>query len=496
VSTEERLPPNYRKLDVALRSIGYSFEVAVADIIDNSIDAKAKQILVRLLTDRNGRLGLVIWDDGIGMDENTLKEAMRFGANVTDEIGRLGKFGLGLKLASLSQAKEFHVLAVRNGNLAGRAWLEQGIADGFISTIFEKSECKELLAKVVPDHAMKPSGTVVWWSGLYRIGQHHGSSEEHVQKLVRRLENYLALAFHRFLSGKTRKVTITVDVYDQDSGNSGIPIVLDPLDPFEYDHSGHTGFPAAMFLDAGYKDRVGITAHIWPPNSVAPGYKLPGGANARQGFYFYRNNRLIQGGGWNGLREAEPHSSLARLEIDIAPDFDVDISLDVKKVEIQLPPELANAIRKGRTAGGVDFKKYLSTADEAYRKRQITSAELPLIPSDGLPSELSRFLHDELRIKSTAKHRDLKIVWEDFDDDTFFDIDRDRGLLFMNRAYRRQLLHGLPGSGTDIPVVKCLLFLLLEEALSSERMGPKIREKIEQINRILVEAVKYERLPE
>jgi hypothetical protein len=496
MSTKEPLPPNYGKLDVALRSIGYSLEVAVADLIDNSIDAKAKNVLVRLITRPDGQLDLAILDDGIGMDEKTLREAMRFGADVANEIDRLGKFGLGLKLASLSQAREFSVLSVRDGQVAGRAWQEQGIAQGFTSTVFDRIECKELLSKVVPDYPIRNSGTVVWWSSLYRIGQRHNVTDEQVSKLVRRLENHLALALHRFLSGKARRIAITVDVLDLASQRVGLPIRLEALDPFDYDQSGNPDFPAAMVLDGDYKDRIRIRAHIWPPNSTAPNYKLPGGSNARQGFYFYRNNRLIQGGGWNGMREAEPHSSLARLEIDMAPDFDLEVSLDVKKVEIQLPAPLTNAIRKAASSSGVDFKKYLSLADEAYRKRQATEAELPLIPSDGLPSELSRYLHDELRIKRTTKHRDLKIVWEDFEETDFFDIDRDRGLLFLNRAYRKQLLHGLPGSATDIPVVKCLLFLLLEEALSSERMGPKIRERIEQINRILVQAVKYERVSE
>jgi len=101
MSIEEGLPPNYGKLDVALRSIGYSFEVAVADVIDNSIDAQAKNVLVRLINTGDGHLDLAIWDDGCGMGEKTLKEAMRFGADVSQEIERLGKFGLGLKLASL-----------------------------------------------------------------------------------------------------------------------------------------------------------------------------------------------------------------------------------------------------------------------------------------------------------------------------------------------------------------------------------------------------------
>lgn len=495
MSTEEHLPANFPKLDTALRSIGYSFEAAVADVIDNSIDAGAENILLRLLITKGGHLDLAIWDDGCGMAPSTLKEAMRFGSDISQEIERLGKFGLGLKLASLSQAREVHVVSSKDGGLSGRAWLEHGIANGFSNTVFNVDECRTILSQVFPDKQFKTSATVVWWSRLYRVAPHHHNPDEHAQKLMHRLEHYLALSFHRFLSGIPRKVDITLDIFDQAADQGGIPITLDPLDPFAYPHSGHAEFPQEMLLEGKYKNLLKMRAHVWPPNSSLPQYKLPGGANSRQGFYFYRNNRLIQGGGWNGLREAEPHSSLARVAVDISADFDVEVSLDVKKVEIQLPPSLVNAIQKAKTATGTDFKKYLSIADEAYRKREITHAELPLIPSTGLPSKLAEYLRGELRIEATRKHRDLKIVWEKMDDDMFFAIDRDESCLYLNRIYRQRLLHGLSGSSTDIPVVKCLLFLVLEEALSSERMGPKIREKLERVNRILVEAVQYERLP-
>ncbi len=142
------------------------------------------------------------------------------------------------------------------------------------------------------------------------------------------------------------------------------------------------------------------------------------------------------------------------------------------------------------------MKKYLSMAEDAYRKRKLSEAELPLIPSFGLPSDLKRFLHNELRIKATAKHRDLKISWKPLDDELFFEIDRDGGYLYLNRQYRKQLLHGLQGSAADVPVVKCLLFLVLKDAIGSERMGSKIRDRVEQVNRILVQAVKYERSSE
>lgn len=493
MSTQEALPPNYGKLDAALRSIGYSFEVAVADIIDNSIDAKADTVLVRLITRNDSYLDLVVWDNGEGMDAATLKEAMRFGSDVSKDIARLGKFGLGLKLASLSQARDVTVVSSRNGKLSGRAWLESGIESGFVSTIYERQECKNFLSMIGKDIQLTKSGTLVWWSRLYRVGHNHAQPEAHAQKLMRRLQSHLSLSFHRFLSGRAQRTKITLDIYDQRSGRPGLPYDVDALDPFGYPQSGRAGYPATMKAGNGYQDRIKIKAHIWPPNSTSPEYKLPGGTNARQGFYFYRNNRLIQGGGWNGMREAEPHASLARLEIDLAPETDIDVSLDVKKVEIQLPPTVAHAIENARTASGIDLRKYLSMADEAYRKRQITTGELPLIPAQGLPADLIDFLRSELRIKATSRQRDLKIKWQDLDKREFFAIDRDSDALYINRLYRKALLRGVGASSADLPVIKCMLFLLLKDALLSERTGAKQRERIEQINRILVRAAQFER---
>lgn len=494
MSKEEKLPPNYNKLDVALRSIGYSFEVAVADVVDNSVDAGAKNVVVRLITRDDAHIDLAIWDDGSGMNAQTLKEAMRFGADVSSEIERLGKFGLGLKLASLSQAKEVTVITHKANRFAGRAWLEHGISKGFTCTVYDSKEAEAIGRRLFPDKKFRSSGTIVWWSRLYRIGHHHGGSAQHAQTLLHRLENYLSLAFHRFLAGRARKIQIVADIFDTRSGQGGIPSILDPLDPFDYNVPGAPGFPKLLAVDSDHRKALKVKAHIWPPNSNAPGYKLPGGSNARQGFYFYRNNRLIQGGGWNGMREAEPHSSLARVEIDMAADFDVDVSLDVKKVEIQLPPDVVASIQRAKSDDGTDFKKYLSTADKAYRTRAVVESELPLIPSDGLPADLIAFLRTELRHTSTAKRRDLTIKWKALDRSMFFEIDRDNGHLYLNAFYRKRLMHGLPASSADVPVVKCLLFFALEDALSSERMGSRIRERIDQINRVLVRAAKYERV--
>ena len=179
----EILPPNYAKLDLALRSVGYSFEAAVADIVDNSIDADASNVLVRLVLNKDGPLDLVVWDDGSGMSPETLREAMRFGADVSQEIERLGKFGLGLKLASLGQAKELRVVTLKAKNISGRAWLEQGIRQGFQCNILNPTECDEVRNSLVPDCRWGESGTLVWWSNLYRVGANRSDPEEHAQHL-------------------------------------------------------------------------------------------------------------------------------------------------------------------------------------------------------------------------------------------------------------------------------------------------------------------------
>lgn len=489
----EHLPPNFSRLDKALRSIGYSFEVAVADIIDNSVDAMAKNVLIRFFMQKNRPLDLVILDDGNGMNSNTLKEAMRFGADVRQELNRLGKFGLGLKLASLSQAKELTVITSDGSKISGRAWREDGISSGFMSNILEASECHNILRLILPDKPLKRSGTVVWWSNLYRVGQNNSDPNEHVQKLMRRIRDFMRIAFHRFLDGIPRVIKMEIDIFDGDSSLEGLPLALDALNPFGYQTTGLKGFPAEFIPGGGYQDRIKIVGHIWPPNSSVAEYALPGGANSRQGFYFYRNDRLIQGGGWNGMREAEPHRSLARIAIDMHPDFDVDISLDVKKVEIQLTPDLVRAFQQSRTKAGIDLKRYLGLAEEVYRTKPIIDAELPLIPATGLPADLCKFLLQELRIDGTKRFRKLRFIWANLEEDLFFELDRDEDTLRLNKVYRRQLLHGLDGSSADLPVIKCLLFLVLRDVLYSQRVSAKVRERIEQLNRILRQAVKYER---
>jgi hypothetical protein len=495
MSRTEKLDPVYAKLDTALRAIGYSFESAVADIIDNSIDAKADRIRIRLLIGGDKRLGLMIADNGSGMTDVKLREAMRFGTDMDEEIQRLGKFGCGLKLASLSQARALLVFSKVEGHeFNGRAWLEGGIRKGFECTIYDKKESVSLIKKMLPDKEFGPKGTIVYWECLYRVGNRGPDVNAFAQKLLRRLQGHLSLSFHRFLTGAAQPLHIELDIFDEVASSAGLPIRVWALNPFGYEVTGHSDFPQDLELTGKYNSKVKIRLHIWPANSNSPEYKLPGGANSRQGLYFYRKDRLIHGGGWKDLqRETDSHCSLARVEVDLDPEVDVEVSLNVDKSEIHLPEDLIHIIEQAKTKSGISFKQYLGLANKAYRKRQFTAKELPLVPGEGFPSVLQEFLYYELKLDETTKCRKVGFKWAELDDDSFFWINPDEDTIYLNRDYRNQLLHGLKGSSTDIPVVKCLLFFLAADALYADRLGPKVRERIDLINLVLKRAVKYER---
>src|ERR1035438_9358115 len=136
----DSIPPNFAKAVEALRSIGYSFEQAVADIVDNSIDAQCTSALIRFIVGNRGELRLAIVDDGNGMDVATMVEAMRIGSDTNQTSKGLGKYGLGLKLATLSHAKNLTVVSRCRGTCNGRRITVEGLkAGGYAEHMSEDS---------------------------------------------------------------------------------------------------------------------------------------------------------------------------------------------------------------------------------------------------------------------------------------------------------------------------------------------------------------------
>ena len=100
-----------------LMRIGYTFNSAISDIVDNSITAKCKRIDISTQPGMQSP-SISIVDDGIGMTPNELFDYMQIGCKDPDlerTQGDLGRFGSGMKTASFSQARELTVITKKKG---------------------------------------------------------------------------------------------------------------------------------------------------------------------------------------------------------------------------------------------------------------------------------------------------------------------------------------------------------------------------------------------
>lgn len=336
--------PSARRLIRSLRDVGYDFKHAVADLVDNSIAAGASSVAIDMRFDGNESF-LRIADNGAGMNGTTITEAMRFGTERDYEADELGKFGLGLKTASLSQCSRLTV-ASRTDRAARRIEVRQ-----WDLAHVEKSNRWEIIDVPTgdrPDVLIEPlqdtAGTVVLWELLDRVLGYKVPWGERARngflRLADELDQHLGMVFHRFLSGEARrrkKLRITLN------GTS-----VEAWDPFATDEKATLQLPGKQLEIHGDEGPglVACTPYILPRQDQFSSLKAfnryagPRKWNYQQGFYIYRADRLIQSGGWSYLRTADEHTKLARVALDFWPDLDSAFDLNVAKARVNLPADL------------------------------------------------------------------------------------------------------------------------------------------------------------
>jgi hypothetical protein len=352
-------PPNPVALVEAMRSLGYTLEAAIADLVDNSISHGANQ--VRIQFDWAGLDSTVsICDNGCGMTEPELIEAMRPGShNPRDSraTNDLGRFGLGLKTASFSQASRLSVMSRASGHPEySRIWDLQFIAarnDWIL--LRETSDEARRHAKCLSGQT---SGTCVVWEKLDRLVGNVEIGDESAHKAFLeasdRVGKHLAMVFAEFLSGKN---SVRIQL-----GNE----ILKPWDPFLRDHDATQVLPEETISWAGRS--VKIQPYVLPHHSRLneQQFKTASGSrgwNAHQGFYIYRNKRLIVAGGWLSLGlTSDEHLKLARIRIDMGNDVDFEWKLDVRKSVARPPVALREQLRRIARATR-------DRAQEVYRHR-------------------------------------------------------------------------------------------------------------------------------
>jgi hypothetical protein len=356
--------PSAKRMIRSQRDMGYEFSAAVADLIDNSIEAKAGT--VRINVELQGAASYVmIADNGEGMAPEQLREALRFGSEREYDDADLGKFGLGLKTASLSQCLRVTVATRRNPNRAditAYCWdVEHVEAQNRWEILSIKSADLPLQAL---QHLKETTGTVVIWERLDRVlGYKYPDGEaarKHLMAMTRDMEDHASMVFHRFLAGEVRGKRLAIYVNE----NKVIP-----WDPFARGEVHTKVLESKAFPIEGVKGKsaVVIEPYVLPPEAMFSSKEAhtrtsgPKKWNAQQGFYIYRAERMIQSGGWCGLRAIDEHRKLSRIAISFSPKVDEEFKVNVPKMRVALPAELRDDIENW-------IRPSVKMAEEIYRK--------------------------------------------------------------------------------------------------------------------------------
>ena len=352
--TYELAPPLAGALVESLRGVGYSVGTALADLIDNSISANAKRIwLTFRFAGAQSRITLL--DDGRGMSEDELRRAMTLGGvgpMVAREPRDLGRFGLGLKTASFSQGRCLTVASKRNGRTSVRRWDLDYIARPDVGDWRLLAAPRPGSEPLLEELDGLDCGTLVLWEGLDRIvgnaSAEDRSAETAFYDLAARVEQHLGMVFHRYLEGVSPELRILI---------GGHPIR--PWDPFLRSHFATSSTP--VDISRPPSGLVEIEGFVLPhKDHLGNGYEAAGGLEgwtAQQGFYVYRNRRMLVAGSWLGLGSPrawtmeEPYK-LARLRLEFSNSADQEWDIDVKK-SVARPPrwikprltELAQTVR-------------------------------------------------------------------------------------------------------------------------------------------------------
>lgn len=306
----------------SLRDIGYSFEVAVADVLDNSITAYAKNVEITFIP-HNKQPVFALLDDGIGMNNEELINAMRLATSDPDVIRDkkdLGRFGLGLKTASFSQCINLTVLSKKKGILSIKRWDLDYISreNEWLLLTPKINDCENL--PLFNDLLKKDNGTLVIWSGIDTLNIND------IPEQIKILREHLSLVFHCFLEGVVpgeKPLNITVN-----------GLSLEPLNPFNTKHNATQQLMPEKLKYFG--SSIIVQPFILPHHSKMSQqefdkYATNEGYTKSQGFYLYRANRLLIHGTWWGLHKTSDAHKLVRIKIDIPNDQDHAWGIDIKK---------------------------------------------------------------------------------------------------------------------------------------------------------------------
>lgn len=444
------------------------------ELIDNSIDAGASKIaIVFHLVD-----GLVdevhLHDDGRGMSTATLESILRLGAHNPQKSHGIGRYGVGLKEASLSNSTQTSVISAEEGTEpVGRTMFSGSFQVGVLSP----TQVDRLWAerrKAIGGGA----GTTVIWHNLNDSYQGSDSDQAraYLTLLLTKIAQHIGLRYHRFLAESPELVALYVQ-----HGPTATPFLtnrVQPIDPFGYSRPGAPGYPKQLTV-GGDASAPGITVHLWP-ESKSVNYVLDRTGNyAHQGFYLYLNGRLITEGDWLNLIKPARSLRLARVEIDDPRVIDEYFTISPQKGSVRTRNSFHEFVESLRDPADPDFSFDCFVTDaeatvKIFNKRD--SKLKPIVPpGKGLADQVKEVVEDTV---SFAPRDPINVVWTSrIADEGFADIDFQSNTIRLNEALRPAL--GLQGSGAeDAPLLRTLVYLLFNEFFDMGRKSQRAMDKL------------------
>jgi hypothetical protein len=341
----EVVKPRAASLVESLRAFGYDLGSAIADLVDNSISAKSTIIRIDFTWD-GAASSISIGDNGNGMDKKALRSAMRLGSRNPNELRGghdLGRFGLGLKTASFSQCRCVTVISKTNGE-------DESVMRWDLDHLSDKDAWHVLLftrdgAMANRDGLKKlKSGTLVLLQDLDRVSgiptKDFTGNKESFMRQCEEVEEYLSLVFHRIIEDRKG-----VQIFVNDRR-------ITPVDPFFVVEATQILQPHKLRDSNG--ETVLVEPFVMPHESKVTDRSAQEKAGdcrdwvAKQGFYIYRQDRLLVAGSWLGFRgwRKDEHHKLARIRISITNQSDDLWQIDVTKRKATPPEQFKEALRK------------------------------------------------------------------------------------------------------------------------------------------------------
>tara|TARA_Y100001960_G_scaffold280147_1_gene312827 strand:- start:527 stop:2146 length:1620 start_codon:yes stop_codon:yes gene_type:complete len=377
-------PPDPRRTSQYMRESGYSFNSAVADLIDNSIMADADTINIELGVTQQIEPFFSIGDNGHGMDESELIDAMQYGSTKKDIPQNLGKFGIGLKSSSSAFCTKFSLISRRQEkSKALKASWDLDHVNEVNDWYMEISDPQDSEESELDFTAGGGPGTLLLWENIDRIidkfdkeGQTLTDStvKTRMKKRETSLKEHLGMTFNRFINPSSKKKKpITIRLNGDE---------IEGWDPFaineEYTEQNDLGFIPIKLPD-GQQTGFRLIYYILPRpeefstnenRSLSRIGDSSTSATKWQGFYVYRENRLISNPTWLGTRQVEPHMNSLRIAIFFDHTMDPAFNVDMKKSQIRPSPEIQSYLENTTKLYAQQARKQSDKGREEKLKRK------------------------------------------------------------------------------------------------------------------------------